>query len=137
VDWIAPYTSNPRVANLFGPSCIQDVSPGKAQIWKSNVTSEDCLTLNIFRPKSAAGASLLPVMTFIHGGSFEYGGSADYGGEALAAKEGVIVITLNYRLGALGFMALREAHEAGKTAGGNYGLLDQAAALRWIKREAH
>ncbi len=97
--------------------------------------SEDCLNLNLWVPLSAPPPGGFPVMVYLHGGSFTGGSGASpvYDGAALA-REGVLVVTLNYRLGALGFLALpglRAADPDGST--GNYGLLDQIAALRWVR----
>jgi len=97
-------------------------------------TSEDCLTLNIWTPARTA-ADRLPVMVWIYGGGFFVGsGSAPaYDGEALA-RRGVIVVTLNYRLGALGFLAHPAlSRESARGVSGNYGLLDQIAALHWVQ----
>jgi para-nitrobenzyl esterase len=96
--WRSPQPVQPwsevRDASRFGPACPQaDVDP----------TSADCLTLNVFRP-AAASAKALPVMVWIHGGAQVRGSASIYPGNALAAK-GVIVVTLNYRLGRLGFFA--------------------------------
>ena len=92
--------------------------------------SEDCLYLNIYSP-NPAGARL-PVMVWIHGGTFIAGTGAMYNGSQLAAKGNLIVVTINYRLGPFGFLASRRLDSAGHPSG-NYGLLDQQAALRWVK----
>ena len=112
----------------FEPECPQLLSPvAKAAGVK---ISEDCLFLNVWRPAKAAGGNL-PVMVFIHGGAFVNGAGSDafYDGGALAAH-GAIVVTLNYRLGALGFLV---AHKYGRTAVGNYGLRDQQLAMKWVR----
>src|SRR5262245_4143527 len=123
--WAAPqpYPRWPdlRPATSFGTVCPQD-----------GVTndSEDCLFLNIWTPRAAVERhQRLPVMVFIHGGYFVYGaGSLPlYDGSYLAASGDVVVVTLNYRLGALGFLAVPEL---GLT--GNYGILDQRLALSWV-----
>jgi para-nitrobenzyl esterase len=97
--------------------------------------SEDCLTLNIWTSANAPNARQ-PVMVWIYGGGFT-GGSGSmawYDGEDLSAK-GAVVVTLNYRLGALGFFAHPElAKESGRNASGNYGMMDALAALQWVKR---
>src|SRR5262249_46588341 len=96
--------------------------------------SEDCLTLNVWTPSEPAPAPRA-VLVFIHGGGNTQGCSAQmtrreriYEGNELAAREGVVVVTMNYRLGALGFLA----HPALGVPSGNYGLRDQAAALAWV-----
>jgi len=90
---------------------------------------EDCLSLNIWTPAGAAPGASLPVMAFIHGGAFVAGTSANplYDGAHLAANHNVILVSFNYRLGALGFLAAD-----GLT--GNYGILDQQAALTWVQK---
>ena len=90
--------------------------------------SEDCLFLNVYTPSAKRqSGERLPVMVWIHGGSFVHGAGAFYESSALAAVGGVVVVTINYRLGVLGFLQLAK----GRTA--NFGLLDQLAALQWVK----
>ncbi len=104
----------------FGPVCPQ--SPKLTPFPQS----EDCLSLNVWTP---ATGGRRPVMVFIHGGAFVFGSSSNpvYDGSRLAARGDVVVVTLNYRLGALGFLAGIEGLE------GNYGFLDQQLALRWVR----
>jgi para-nitrobenzyl esterase len=121
-----------RDATTFGPHCAQPATPyGVAS------TSEDCLYLNIYTPSSASpGLPLVPVMVWIHGGALFIGESEDYHPADLVAR-GVIVVTLNYRLGALGFLSHPAlTAESPNRASGNFGLLDQQAALRWVQRNA-
>ncbi|WP_370666964.1 carboxylesterase/lipase family protein [Streptomyces sp. IBSBF 2507] len=93
--------------------------------------SEDCLHLNVTTP-AARTAGRLPVVVWIHGGSFTYGDGASYGAAKLAAaRQGAVVVTVNYRLGAFGFLSA-----PGLRAPANLGLLDQQAALKWVKRNA-
>jgi para-nitrobenzyl esterase len=117
-----------RDATAFAPHCPQPPSGfGVAS------TSENCLYLNVYIPAGArAGARDLPVMVWIHGGAFIAGESDDYNPAGLV-RHGVIVVTINYRLGALGFLA--DAALASRPGGssGNYGLMDQQAALRWVQ----
>ena len=97
--------------------------------------SEDCLTLNVWTPALGA-AEPLPVMVWIHGGGFTVGSGSEprYDGANLAAK-GIVVVTLNHRLNALGFLAHPElTAESPEGVSGNYGMLDLVAALRWVKR---
>lgn len=98
--------------------------------------AEDCLYLNIWTPATAHAGAKLPVVVWIYGGGFS-GGSASmavYGGENLA-KKGVVYVAINYRLGVFGFMAHPEAtKESGHNASGNWGFLDQVAALKWVNR---
>ncbi|MBW6523814.1 carboxylesterase family protein [Sphingomonas sp. RHCKR47] len=131
----APAWTTVRAATDFGPACIQPTSktPNVYTPPAPLPTSEDCLSLNVWTPKNAAKA---PVFVWIHGGSLVAGSSREvtYDGSALA-KRGVIVVSINYRLGALGWMAHPSlSRESGQHVSGNYGLLDQIAALQWVKR---
>lgn len=115
-----------RQATAFGPHCAQPVSPfGKASM------SEDCLFLNVFTPKNVNGR--LPVMVWIHGGALITGESDDYDPTNLV-RDGVVVVTINYRLGALGFLAHPALTDDANGASGDFGLMDQQAALRWVQR---
>lgn len=116
--------SDTRAADKFGPACMQADNVPK---------SEDCLTLNVWRPAAAAGAAL-PVMIWIHGGAMVHGSSALYPADALAAQ-GVVVVSMNFRLGRLGHFAHPAlAAEAPDDVRGNYGYVDQLAALKWVHR---
>ena len=120
-----------RDATSFGPHCPQVATP-----YGTPSTSEDCLFLNVFTPvKTNEGRPhLLPVMFWIHGGGFVVGESDGYDPSNLVAED-IIVVTINYRLGELGFLAHSAlAAESSDGASGNYGLLDQQAALRWVQR---
>ncbi|XP_031196982.1 pyrethroid hydrolase Ces2e [Mastomys coucha] len=91
--------------------------------------SEDCLYLNIYAPTHAYKGSNLPVMVWIHGGALTVGMASMYDGSVLAATENVVVVTIQYRLGVLGFFSTGDQH-----ARGNWGYLDQVAALRWVQQ---
>ncbi|XP_004583976.2 cocaine esterase-like isoform X2 [Ochotona princeps] len=91
--------------------------------------SEDCLYLSIYAPAHAHEGSKLPVMVWIHGGGLVIGTASNYDGSALAAFEDVVVVTIQYRLGILGFFSTGDQH-----ASGNWGYLDQVAALRWVQQ---
>ncbi len=122
-----------RQATDFGPSCPQ-AERSVFPIDRLGKTSEDCLTLNVWAPVNPPSRRV-PVIVWIHGGAFTQGsGSLSvYDGEALA-RRGAVVVTFNYRLGPLGFFAHPLlTKESGHDASGNYGLLDQLAALRWVK----
>jgi para-nitrobenzyl esterase len=127
-DW-----SGVQTATSFGPACIQPHSvPGSIYADFPPRTDEDCLFLNVWKPARAAKA---PVMVWIHGGSLRSGNLASgiYDGSQLARK-GVIVVTTNYRLGVLGYLAHPElSAESPHGASGNYGLLDQIEALHWVR----
>jgi para-nitrobenzyl esterase len=121
-----------REATAFSASCPQPPPPSR-KLEAPNRTDEDCLYLNVWTPGLAPAKR--PVMVWIHGGGMTIGsGTArTYEGTKLA-EQGVVLVTLNYRLGVLGFMAHPElsAESPDKTSG-NYGLLDQIAALRWVQ----
>jgi len=115
--------SGVRDTSQFGAACMQTDDVAK---------SEDCLFLNVWRP--AAASQSLPVMVWIHGGAMVHGSSTIYPGDALAAK-GVVMVTLNYRMGRLGFFAHPAlAAESPNDVRGNYGYMDQLAALKWVQR---
>ena len=123
-----------RRATAFGPACIQPLSAAQdAAFGPIGVQSEDCLTLNIWTPTPGPDADL-PVLVWIHGGGFVSGSGSlpAYDGSALA-RRGAVIVTMNYRLGALGFFAHPALDE--DTPGGpvNFGLLDQIAALQWVR----
>lgn len=123
-----------RPASTIGPDCIQDKISNPLPATHVNVQSEDCLYLNVWRPRAGASAPF-PVMVWIHGGAFIMGSGSlsDYDGRTLAAQ-GVIVVTLNYRLGRFGTFALPAlSHEQAYEPHANYGVLDQIAALRWVQ----
>ena len=133
VPWAEPYAEAPAVfdANAPGPNCPQ--FPG--QIYDPNRTAEECLYIQgLWAPANANASRPAPVMVWIYGGGFAYGGGDSYNGSALAASQGVVVVTVNYRLGLLGFLALQDDVDAGRTTG-NWGLLDQQAALKWVAKE--
>ena len=126
--------SGVRAATSFGPRCMQ-THLFTDMVFRDSGPSEDCLTLNVWAPAEKNSAAL-PVMVWIHGGGFAEGGSSEprQDGEHLA-RRGVIVVSMNYRLGIFGFFALSSlAAESPQHAAGNYGLMDQAAALEWVRR---
>ena len=119
--------SGVRDATQFAPHCPQLAGPfGLAS------TSENCLFLNVFTPRHQRAGSHFPVMVWIHGGALVTGESNDYDPTQLVA-DGVTVVTINYRLGALGFLAHPALADANGQSG-DYGLMDQQAALRWVQR---
>jgi para-nitrobenzyl esterase len=140
--WRAPRPMTPwtgvRKADAFSASCVQTIvdakKPWTYEFMAHGATSEDCLYLNVWTPAKGAGERR-PVLVFIHGGANTEGAGSipAYDGSGLATK-GLVVVTVNYRLGAYGFLAHPElTKESPDHASGNYGLLDQIAALRWVK----
>jgi para-nitrobenzyl esterase len=114
-----------RDATRPGPRCIQDMS----DLERGRNSSEDCLTLNVWTPPPSNQRR--PVMVWIHGGGFINGSSGIYDSQRMTARGDIVVVTMNYRLGALGFLAHPALGRAGEV--GNYGLADQQAALRWVR----
>lgn len=133
--WQPPQPATPwqgiRDATKAGPACLQGKLFGDIVLPD---LSEDCLTLNIHTPARAAG-DRLPVMVWIHGGGFQAGAGAEPRHDGLAfARQGIVLVTINYRLGVFGFFVHPElTRESSRRASGNYGMLDQVAALRWIR----
>lgn len=124
-----------RKADHFGPRCMQRPVFGD-MVFRSDGMSEDCLRLNVWMPAGGKGQRKLPVLVYFYGGGFLAGDSSEprYDGASLARK-GIITVTVNYRLGVFGFLALPAlTKESPHHASGNYGLLDQVAALRWVRR---
>lgn len=147
--WKKPQPVQPwngiRKCDTWGNICPQEDQPTGSFYWKefyehSHPTkSEDCLYLNVWTPSSAKADAKLPVMVWIHGGAFDhgYGHEMEFGGDTYA-KKGVILVTINYRVGMYGFLThpLLTAESNGKGSG-NYGLFDQLEALRWVHRNIH
>ena len=140
--WRAPRPVVPwqgvRDATAFSPSCVQKIvdtrKPWTYEFMAHGAVSEDCLYLNVWTP-AATASERHPVLVFLHGGgNTEGSGSVPvYDGTGLASK-GLVVVTINYRLGAFGFLAHPElTAEASHHGSGNYALLDQIAAVRWVK----
>ena len=128
--------SDVRDATAFGPMAPQVAGGLEAMLGAASMAQgEDCLYLNVTTP--ACDDRRRPVMVWIHGGGFTTGAGSIpwYSGVALAAKDDVVVVSINYRLGALGFLHLAGLGEA-YAGSGNVGLLDQIAALRWVRDNA-
>jgi para-nitrobenzyl esterase len=120
------------------PACVQPVAgsrlPWTSEYMHQGAVSENCLFLNVWAPKRTAG-SPLPVLVYVYGGGFSEGSIAVsiYDGAALA-HQGAVIVEMNYRVGVLGFLAHPDlTRESAHHASGNYGLLDQVSALRWVK----
>ena len=128
-DW-----KGPRRADQFGPRCMQ-LPVFSDMVFRSNGMSEDCLYLNVWTPAKSS-KERLPVLVYFFGGGFIAGDGSEarYDGASMARK-GIVALTVNYRLGVFGFLAHPElTKESPHHASGNYGLLDQSAALRWVRR---
>ncbi|MEV4033606.1 carboxylesterase/lipase family protein [Streptomyces umbrinus] len=131
--WRPPQPAQPwsgeRDGSRFGADCPQ---AGRS----ASSSSEDCLFANVWRPAGVAADAKLPVMVWIHGGGFVAGSGAqpDFSGESFA-RQGVVLVTINYRLGRFGFFAFPGlAAEHPDEVEGNYGYLDQIAALKWVRQ---
>lgn len=137
--WRAPQPVQPwagvRDATRIGSDCTQAI--GRRAILGGGggivVGSEDCLYLNIYAP-AGQPEEARPVMVYIPGGAFTVGAGANYDPSKLARDQGRVVVTMNYRLGALGWLAHPGFEATGEGFGGNFGLMDQQAALKWVNR---
>jgi len=134
--WRAPQPLPPwegvREARHFGPRAMQSYR-WSDMVFRSDRADEDCLYLNVWTPEGASG---LPVLVYFHGGGLVAGDGSEprYDGAALA-RHGIVVVTLNYRLGVFGFFVHPELRaEDAQGCAGNYGFLDQLAALRWVRQ---
>jgi para-nitrobenzyl esterase len=129
-DW-----SGTRNADTFGPTCMQRLSPNADYWFRGDGMSEDCLYLNVWTPAKSAREKL-PVLVYIFGGGFQNGDGSEprYDGESMA-RHGMVAVSLNYRTNIFGFFVHPElTKESPHKASGNYGLLDQVAALRWVQQ---
>ena len=121
-----------RDATSQAPACLQ-FQPGGVR--ETQATSEDCLYLDLYRPGGTRRSAKLPVIVWVHGGGYTQGTGVIYGAQTLAERTRSVVISINYRVGALGYLALEQLDaENPSTGSGNWGLLDQIAALRWVQR---
>src|SRR5690349_5092645 len=123
-----------RLADRFANQCMQ-TRPFGDMMFRNAGVSEDCLYLNVWTPPNAAPGARLPVLFYIYGGGWIAGDGSEprYDGESMA-RRGIVVVTLSHRLGIFGFFAHPElAAESPQRAAGNYGYMDQTAALRWVR----
>ncbi len=120
-----------RDATAFGLGCSQD-----SALMGPIPNTEDCLTINVFTPRNAKKSDKLPVMVFIHGGAFVGGASLQYDAQSLSEAGHMVVVSMNYRLGPLGFLShpALDAARPANSPSGNDALLDQQLALAWVKR---
>jgi para-nitrobenzyl esterase len=120
-----------RDATDLPPACLQFQPTG---VREGQAVSEDCLYLDLYRPSGARSGAKVPVLVWFHGGGWTQGTGVIYGGQTMARLTKTIVISINYRLGALGWLALPQLDkEQPLTMSGNYGMLDQIRALRWVR----
>ncbi len=140
--WRAPQEASPWKSTFkalnYGEPCVQywGVLAGVEGSAGELVGNEDCLTLNIWAPKSASKDRKVPTMVWIHGGGNDSGNSAIYQGHHLAGSQDVVIVTINYRLGFLGWFshdAIRSTAGSAEDASGNFGTLDIIHALKWVK----
>jgi len=139
IPYAAPPVGELRLAPTTAPDHWTDVLEAHAtrskcpQLVNNQVEgNEDCLYLNVYRPAAAEPASALPVAVWIHGGDFRLGAGSEYNPQRLVTTNDIIVVTINYRLGPLGFVAA-DGPAGGDGLTGDYGLQDQVAALRWVQ----
>ncbi len=125
--------SGTRDAANYGSHCAQN-HVFDDMVFQDNGPSEDCLYLNVYAPAGSGKDAKLPVMFWIHGGGYSGGGSNEprHNGDFLPLK-GIVLVTINYRLGVFGFLATEDLAKEASGAAGNYGLWDMIAALRWVK----
>jgi para-nitrobenzyl esterase len=134
--WAAPRPATPwtgvRPATSYGGRCAQ-LSSGNGP----RVDNEDCLYLNVYTPPdlSRGADGRLPVLFMIHGGGLTTGAGDQHDGSLIVTTDHIIVVSINYRLGPLGFLDIPGLGTSARTADGNYGLLDQEAALQWVHRD--
>jgi para-nitrobenzyl esterase len=126
-----------REATHYGARCMQG-HPFLDMIFQDSGPSEDCLYLNVFTPARAKPRNKLPVMFWIHGGGYQAGSASEprHDGDFLPLK-GVVLVTINYRLGVFGFLATPGLAKEDGGAAGNYGLMDMVAALKWVQANIH
>ncbi|WP_148668016.1 carboxylesterase/lipase family protein [Streptomyces sp. WAC05950] len=119
-----------REAIRPAPACLQFSPFGLAD---PQAVSEDCLYLDVYRPRTARPGARLPVILWMHGGAYSQGTGTQFGGRTMAELTGSVVVSINYRLGELGYLALPELSRENGLRSGSFGLMDQVEALRWTR----
>ncbi|MFE2145839.1 carboxylesterase/lipase family protein [Streptomyces sp. NPDC059456] len=119
-----------READRQSPACLQFSPFGLSD---PTAVSEDCLYLDVYRPRTARAGARLPVIVWLHGGAYSQGTGTQFGGRTMAGLTGSVVISINYRLGQLGYLGLPEIAGQNQEHSGSFGLMDQMAALRWTR----
>ncbi|CAM5669737.1 carboxylesterase/lipase family protein [Streptomyces narbonensis] len=119
-----------REATRPAPACVQFLPVGLSD---PEYVSEDCLYLDVYRPRHSRPGDRLPVLFWIHGGAFLIGTGTQFGGRTMADLTGSVVVSVNYRLGQLGYLAAPELTRQNALGSGSYGLMDQIAALEWTR----
>ncbi|MFG2328087.1 carboxylesterase/lipase family protein [Streptomyces sp. NPDC048604] len=119
-----------REATRQAPACVQFLPVGLSD---PDHVSEDCLYLDVYRPRHARPGDRLPVLFWIHGGAFLLGTGTQFGGRTMADLTDSVVVSINYRLGQLGYLAAPELTRQNALGSGSYGLMDQIAALNWTR----
>ncbi|MFE2288218.1 carboxylesterase/lipase family protein [Streptomyces sp. NPDC059443] len=122
--------SGVREADRQAPACLQFSPFG---LRDPQAVSEDCLYLDVYRPRGARADARLPVILWMHGGAYSQGTGTQFGGGAMAELTNSVVISINYRLGQLGYLGLPELTRQDARRSGSFGLMDQIAALRWTR----
>lgn len=123
--------SGVRDATSQAPACLQFSPFG---LRDPRAVSENCLYLDVYRPRDARPGAHLPVIFWMHGGGYSQGTGTQFGGRTMADLTHTVVVTINYRLGQLGYLALPELARQNSLRSGSWGLMDQIAALRWTSR---
>ncbi|MDJ0463883.1 carboxylesterase family protein [Streptomyces sp. H27-C3] len=122
--------SRERDATRLAPACLQFSPFG---LRDPQAVSEDCLYLDVYRPRGARPGARLPVLFWIHGGGYSQGTGTQFGGRTMADLTQTVVVSINYRLGQLGYLALPELARENTLGTGSWGLMDQIAALKWTR----
>ncbi|WP_405941031.1 carboxylesterase/lipase family protein [Streptomyces sp. NBC_00207] len=126
-----PRWNGVREAVQQAPACLQFSPFGLAD---PQAVSEDCLYLDVYRPRTARTGARLPVILWMHGGAYSQGTGTQFGGRTMADLTQSVVVSINYRLGQLGYLALPELGRENARSSGSFGLMDQLAALQWTRQ---